>query len=258
MRWHGISRLVVFVVVVLSACGAPETELPSEETPVVESPEPIETEESPLPSPEMDESPLPLPEMGESVVPTPSSGAVEFSDVAHELRMKAAAKLSTPPDSLTVLSVEAVTWRDTSLGCPEPGKMYAQVLTDGWRAVYQDAEGDRIEVHATQDLDSFVICENPTGDPEERPVTSADHPAVQSALTTLAKQLDVGEETITVESVDPVEWPNSCLGCGGKDESCLTVITPGYRVMLEHEGKRYEMRTDLAGRSVRLCERGGV
>ena len=29
--------------------------------------------------------------------------------------------------------VEAVTWSDASLGCPEPGKMYAQVLTPGFR-----------------------------------------------------------------------------------------------------------------------------
>jgi hypothetical protein len=27
--------------------------------------------------------------------------------------------------------IEEVTWPDTSLGCPEPGKMYAQMLTSG-------------------------------------------------------------------------------------------------------------------------------
>jgi hypothetical protein len=214
-------------------------------------------EESPLPSPEMGESPLPPPKV-ESPVPTPLPGAIEFSDVAHELRMKATAKMDVPPDSLTALSVEGVTWRDASLGCPEPGKMYAQVLTDGWRAVYQNTEGDRIEVHATQDLDAFVICENAEGDPVDRPVTSKDHPAVQAAVANLARQLDVDEEAITAERVEPVDWPNSCLGCGGKAESCLTVITPGYRVMLEHEGSVYEMRTDRVGRSVRLCERGGL
>ena len=30
-------------------------------------------------------------------------------------------------------AVEAVTWPDSSLGCPEPGMMYAQVLTPGYR-----------------------------------------------------------------------------------------------------------------------------
>lgn len=265
--WRWTLLFIVSMVVVLSACSRPEADSPSEETPMTETPEPTATEEPPLPSPEMDESPLSPPEMGESPLmppkpesplPTPSSGAIEFPDVAHELRMKATAKMGISPDSLTVLSVEGVTWRDTSLGCPEPGQMYAQVLTDGWRAVYQNPEGDRIEVHATQDLDSFVICENPAEDPAARPVGSKDHPAVQAAVMNLARQLEVDAEAFTVESVEPMEWSDSCLGCGGKAESCLTVITPGYRVMIEHEGHVYEMRTDRAGRSVRLCERGGL
>jgi hypothetical protein len=32
-----------------------------------------------------------------------------------------------------VVKTEAVTWRDGSLGCPEPGRMYTQALVKGWR-----------------------------------------------------------------------------------------------------------------------------
>ena len=47
-----------------------------------------------------------------------------------------------------VLRLEAVTWRDASLGCPEPDTFYAQVLTTGVRLVlvHQGQEYDyRVE-----------------------------------------------------------------------------------------------------------------
>lgn len=43
--------------------------------------------------------------------------------------------------------VEVVTWRDTSLGCPEPGKMYAQVLTPGYKFTLKT--GDNFYVYHT-------------------------------------------------------------------------------------------------------------
>lgn len=39
------------------------------------------------------------------------------------------------PDQIDVLKVEAVQWRDSSLGNPQPGQMYAQVITPGYRIV---------------------------------------------------------------------------------------------------------------------------
>ena len=39
--------------------------------------------------------------------------------------------LSIGPDEITMQSVEAVEFPDTSLGVPEPGHMYAQVITPG-------------------------------------------------------------------------------------------------------------------------------
>lgn len=37
-----------------------------------------------------------------------------------------------PQEQLQIVRAEAVTWPDASLGCPEPGVMYIQVLTDGF------------------------------------------------------------------------------------------------------------------------------
>jgi hypothetical protein len=37
------------------------------------------------------------------------------------------------------LSIEPAEWRDASLGWPEPGKSYAQVITDGFRITARSA-----------------------------------------------------------------------------------------------------------------------
>lgn len=45
--------------------------------------------------------------------------------------------------------VEEVTWPDASLGCPEPGKMYAQVLTPGHKLTLRSG-GKLYEYHAAK------------------------------------------------------------------------------------------------------------
>lgn len=44
----------------------------------------------------------------------------------------------------TLVSSEAVTWPDSSLGCPSPGVMYTQALVDGLRVVVE-ADGRQFD-----------------------------------------------------------------------------------------------------------------
>jgi len=68
-----------------------------------------------------------------------------------------ARRLDIPREQIRVLKVERVEWGDTSLGCPQPGKMYAQVVTPGYR-VSLEAKGKTYEYHT--DLDRHVVlCE---------------------------------------------------------------------------------------------------
>jgi hypothetical protein len=46
-----------------------------------------------------------------------------------------AAALDRSPSSIDVVRVEPVTWRDGSLGCPEPGMAYTQALVEGFRVI---------------------------------------------------------------------------------------------------------------------------
>ncbi len=52
----------------------------------------------------------------------------------------AANRSTTARADIKVLSEEAVTWPDGSLGCPQPGMMYTQALVPGYRIVLQAGE----------------------------------------------------------------------------------------------------------------------
>ena len=48
------------------------------------------------------------------------------------------------------------------------------------------------------------------------------------------------------------EWSDGCLGLGGPAESCIAVITPGYEVTVEAQGREYIYRTNIDGSIIRL------
>jgi len=51
-----------------------------------------------------------------------------------------AIQLGVDPSAITVVWVETKEWPDTSLGCPEPGMMYTQVITPGYLVVLDARE----------------------------------------------------------------------------------------------------------------------
>jgi hypothetical protein len=68
------------------------------------------------------------------------------SPVVDEAVADLANRLGVDPATIAVVSVQDVTWRDSSLGCPEPDRAYALVLRDGQRIVLT-ADGARYEYH---------------------------------------------------------------------------------------------------------------
>lgn len=51
---------------------------------------------------------------------------------------------SISPASIELLSFEEVVWPDTSLGCPQPGMRYRQVLQDGASILLRFSAGERV------------------------------------------------------------------------------------------------------------------
>jgi heat shock protein HslJ len=81
--------------------------------------------------------------------------------------------------------------------------------------------------------------------------------AVLAAQQWLATQLSVAADQVRIIEAEQTEWTDSCLGLGRANESCLQVMTPGWRVVLEANGQRYEARTNEDGSVIRVASPTG-
>ncbi len=79
----------------------------------------------------------------------------------QEAKEALADNLGVPVEKIELVSYEAVTWQDSSLGCPRPGLDYLQVLRDGYRIRLQ-VKDQQYEYHGANDSDSApFLCANP-------------------------------------------------------------------------------------------------
>ena len=72
---------------------------------------------------------------------------------------QASAETGVQAGDIQIVTAEAVTWSDGSLGCPEEGQMYTQALVPGYRVILEVA-GEEIAYHASEAGD-FQACANP-------------------------------------------------------------------------------------------------
>lgn len=74
---------------------------------------------------------------------------VEASEITAPLIEAIAQNLGTDIAELEVVRIEPRDWPDASLGCPQPGHAYAQVITPGFLIVVE-AAGEQVEYHADE------------------------------------------------------------------------------------------------------------
>jgi len=67
-----------------------------------------------------------------------------------------ASRLGVAAGQLSVERIEAREWPNSGLGCPQPGMMYAQVITPGYLIVVSGG-GKRLEYH-TDTRGRAVMC----------------------------------------------------------------------------------------------------
>jgi hypothetical protein len=71
----------------------------------------------------------------------------------------AAGQLGVTADEVVVVASEQRDWPDSSLGCPEPGRAYAQIITPGYRVTIDTADGaSEVQVHTNLDGSRAVLC----------------------------------------------------------------------------------------------------
>ena len=77
------------------------------------------------------------------------------------------------------------------------------------------------------------------------PVSGAGYPTIVfRAREMLASKMGLNVEKIEVVKVEPVDWPDSCLGISTPGIMCSMIVTPGYRIVLRTNNMDYEYHTD--------------
>lgn len=77
----------------------------------------------------------------------------------------AASSAGVPAEQVRVVSVEPVTWRDGSLGCPKPGMYYTQAIVPGHR-VLVEVDGRRFDYRVGAG-GRFRRCDRPARSPRQ-------------------------------------------------------------------------------------------
>jgi hypothetical protein len=87
-----------------------------------------------------------------------------------------------------------------------------------------------------------------------------DNPALENVLppdvalnvqNQISETLGVTMESIQIEKVAQMDWPNSCLGLPNGDEACAEAITPGWLLTFNIDGQEYRYRVDKTGTVIR-------
>ncbi len=219
----------------LPATLMPETSAPTAPTPSPAYPAPAPTSSPPL-SPPSGTPGAEVPAGAEQAV------ALARADLARRLGLKAEA-------DIVVAHVEAVDWPDTSLGCQQPGMMYAQVIMPGYRVILV-AGGQQYEYHTDQGT-RIVLCQarmrvGGTPAPTVNLVNPPAQRAADAARADLARRLSVDPASIVVVEVRADDFPVQNLGCwppGTREPGpVLPAFVTGLEIVLAAGEKYYVYR----------------
>jgi hypothetical protein len=207
----------------------------------------LEPEPSPIESPNLPEP--------ERIIPTTPQSTLEVEEDYPEAVLAAiedlALQLEISPKQVQVISFQDEEWPDSCLGLAAPDEMCLQVITPGFR-ILLNANGMHFEYHS--DLTGDIL--RVSGDNKVgliRPKFNSDESrAVLTAIQAINQSTGTSTNEIKIISIEVVEWSDSCLGLARSDEMCAEVITPGWIIILEADGKTYEYHTDLSGENIRL------
>jgi hypothetical protein len=82
------------------------------------------------------------------VSPVPGSNlSPEEQQVVAAALQDAATQLGVAASELSLQQIEAREWGDSSLGCPQPGNLYSQIVTPGFLIVI-NSRGKQLEYHS--------------------------------------------------------------------------------------------------------------
>jgi hypothetical protein len=91
--------------------------------------------------------------------PGSSGGSGLSASIIDPIVADAAARLAVDPSAVTIVSAQAQTFSDGSLGCPKPGEMYTQAIVEGYQVIVE-VGGTPLDYRGSGPA-RFRICETP-------------------------------------------------------------------------------------------------
>jgi hypothetical protein len=265
-------RLLTAIFALAAVWAVAATGCPVRPTAGSPTPGPAQTGTLTAYSPAMGPSPTTAPAVSSVVVPTvtipsldaqptavPTSADLDMaagSERAVELaREDLAERLGLPLESTQVISVTTAQWPDASLGCAQPGEVYAQVITPGF-LVWLVAQEQMYEYHTDAGQLAVLCQEEPM--PSQHTTPGQVEPGLEGlanqAMQDLARRLSIPIEQIEVLEAKSVVWPDGGLGCPEPGMAYAQVQVEGVLIRL-HAGQRTYSYHGGGGTPPFLCER---
>lgn len=175
---------------------------------------------------------------GKSDVASPEVQALALKTLSEHL--------SRPVDEITVVSVTAIDWNDSSIGCPQPDRGYLQVITPGYVAVLQHG-GQDYRVHLAEGR--AFVCERHPGEANAEkqlvPKLAMSREHLQTlARMDLARRLQVPIDEIKSTDTRQVVWIDGSIGCPEPEQTYKPAPTKGYVLDLSYHERKYTYHSD--------------
>jgi len=188
----------------------------------------------------------------------------------EDIRADLAERTQASREEMVVMRDQAVTWRDGSLGCPQPGMMYTQALVPGYWVVLQ--VGEKEYDYRASESGHFVLCEGrglapvasplaksveevivPTSPTIPTPISAGLQGLIAQAKEDLAFRLSIPIEEIDLVELSAVVWPDGALGCPEPGVAYTQVQQEGLLIRLR-AGKQIYPYHSGGGKPPFLCQ----
>jgi hypothetical protein len=172
------------------------------------------------------------------------SGPASRDEAVQVAKRRLSSALGIGESRIQLEDAAAVDWPDAGLGCPEPDKVYAQVVTPGYRINLRVGQ-KRHAVHVAGDR--AILCPDSAAEASSRapagPSAGADS-VFRRARRDLVARLGVPEAQVKTRSVKTTTWPDTSLGCPVAGRTYEPTPTKGFVIELQHGGRIYRYHTD--------------
>ncbi len=179
----------------------------------------------------------------------------EGTSLEQQAQLDLAGRLGLAAEDVEIVSSSKTEMPTGSLGCGQAAATEAPGLIIGDEIVLQ--AGGKEYVYRSDGRWLLPCRPVPFPGGSERlavvGTSTADFKVRTLAIADLAERLGIARSAITVKEVVEAQWRDSSLGCPQPGMMYLQVITPGYQIVLEANGKTYTYHTSRS--QVVLCEK---